>query len=485
MSYQDQGEFYSEFGNYDVSITLPDNYVVGATGNLKNELEVQRLDSLAADTSWVSNSGGEPLKFPPSSSQMKTLRYTESQIHDFAWFADKRFHVIKGEIMLPESGRKVTTWAMFTDQQAKLWKDAIPYINNSILYFSKWNGDYPYESFTAVQSALSAGDGMEYPGITVVGSVKDGYELDDVIAHEVAHSWFYSALGSDERRYPFMDEGITSANEVRYMNVRYPNKMLWEVYVKNIKLAKFFHIDKMDVKQMRELEWLSQARDNQEQPINLPASDFNTLNYSLMIYNKAGMGFNFLRAYLGDSLYDSTMHEYYRKWKFMHPQPGDLARLFERQTGKELSWFFNDLIGTTKRLDYKLVSWKNKQLLVKNNGKLSSPLEISGMIGDSICFDKWIDGFEGQKLIDLPEGNYTEIKIDRRHITPELFRLNNNIRRSGIFPKSDPVRTQLYFSLEDPEKRYLMYFPALNWTRENGLMMGDSIAQRIPYPKAL
>ena len=483
MSYQDQGEFYSEFGSYDVSITLPDNYIVGATGNLHNDKEAEMLDKLAADTTWRADSTFNETYFPPSSLKVKTLRYTENQVHDFAWFADKRFHVLKGKVKLPDSGREVTTWVMFTNQQAKLWKDAIPYVNNSILYFSKWNGDYPYKSFTAVQSALSAGDGMEYPGITVIGMAQDAYSLDEVIAHEICHSWFYSALGSDERRFPFMDEGITSAYEVRYMKERYPQKKLWEDFLNNRKLAKFFHIDKMPVKLMLELEWLSQARENLEQPLNLEAEDYTTLNYSLMIYNKAGMAFNYLRAYLGDSIFDSAMHDYYRKWKFRHPQPDDLRKVFESNTGKDLTWFFHDLIGTTKRMDYEVVRLEDQKLLVKNKGEMVSPLVISGMIGDSICFEKWVEGFEGQRWVELPEGNYSEIKIDPKHATPELFRLNNNIRKSGFFPKSDPLRSQLYFSLEDPEKRYLMYIPAFNWTKENGLMFGVALHNGFLTPK--
>ncbi len=483
MSNQDQGEFYSEFGTFDVSITLPENYIVGATGNLQNPEESKMLDQLAADTSWIKNTASEKADFPPSSGKMKTLRYTENQIHDFAWFADKRFHVLKGKVKLADSGREITTWVMFTNQQAELWKDAIPYVNHSIRLFSKWNGDYPYKNFTAVQSALSAGDGMEYPGITVIGKAKDAYGLDEVIAHEIGHNWFYSALGSNERKYPFMDEGITSANEVRYTHDRYPEKKLWETNVRNLKLAKFFHIDQMPVSQMRELEWLSQARDNLEQPINLPADDYNTLNYSLIIYNKAGTSFNYLRAYLGDSIYDSAMHDYFRLWKFKHPQPDDLRRVFESGTGKDLSWFFSDIIGTTKRMDYEVVSFENQKLLVKNKDELTSPLVISGMIGDSICFEKWIDGFEGQKEIDIPAGNYTELKIDPRHVTPELFRLNNNIRTSGVFPKADPLQTQLYFSLEDPEKRHLMFFPAVNWTRENKFMAGVALHNGFLTPK--
>ena len=247
MPYLDQAEFYSEYGSFDVSITLPANYVVGATGDLQNEEEKKMLDMISADSSWIKAYYKRNTDFPPSSKQMKTLRYTENNIHDFAWFADKRFHVLKGNIVLPDSEREVTTLAMFTDQEAQLWRNAISYVNDAIWYFSEWIGDYPYNTFTAVQSALNSGAGMEYPGLTVIGLAGDPYLLDEVIGHEICHSWFYSAIGSDERRYPFMDESIATAYESRYLNEKYPGKKLWEISFKNRKLAKFFHIDKMPV----------------------------------------------------------------------------------------------------------------------------------------------------------------------------------------------------------------------------------------------
>jgi hypothetical protein len=472
MPYLDQGEFYSEFGKYDVTITLPDNYTVGATGDLQNDLEAERLDLLAADSSWRNSTDESYNDFPPSSDENKTLQYTGNKIHDFAWFADKRFHVLKGSVKLPESGRQVTTLAMFTNQQSELWKEALKNVNSAIKYFSDRIGDYPYNTFTAVQSALNAGAGMEYPGITVIGIADDSYSLDEVIAHEICHNWFYSALGSDERRYPFMDEGITSAYEVRYLKERYPDKKLWEVYFSNMKIVEFMHIVKMPVQRIQEIEWLVQARQNLEQPMDLPAQDYSYVNYSVIIYSKAAIGFNYLRAYLGDSLFDSTMHEYYRTWASKHPGPDDLRNLFELNTQKNLSWFFNDFIGTTKRLDYKIVLLNGQRLLVKNNGEMISPLIISGVSGDSICFEKWSDGFEGKRWLDIPKSNYSEIKIDPMHVMPELYRLNNNIHKSWIMRKADPFRLQLLYTVEDPDKRSLMYIPALNWTRENGFMAG-------------
>jgi hypothetical protein len=445
---------------------------------------MERLDSLAADTTWKNTTDTAGYAFPPSSVQMKTLRYTGIQIHDFAWFADKRFHVMKGKVTLAESGKEITTWVLCTNKQAKLWKVAIPYVNTAISDLSKWIGSYPYNSFTAVQSTLNAGIGMEYPGITVIGYVDDGSALDKVIAHEVCHSWFYGALGSNERRYPFMDEGITSAYETRYMTERYPDKKLWELFFTNPKLGKLF-AETMPAERIHELQWLVTARNNEEQPLNLPATDYSSSNYGTMIYDKAGMGFNYLRAYLGDPLFDSVMHEYFRVWKFKHPQPDDLHQLFEAQTGKDLDWFFVDFLGTTKRLDYKVIRWKNQQLLVKNKGELVSPLVISGLRRDSMYFEKWVDGFEGEKWIDLPDGDYSRIKIDPLHQMPELYRLNNNIRRLGISPKGDPMHPKFLFSIEDPDIRTIVYMPALNWTKEDGIMLGAVLHNGLYLPKPL
>jgi hypothetical protein len=483
MPYLDQAEFYSEFGSFDVSITLPSNYIVGATGDLQNEEEKKQLEILSADTSWMKTPdfGGDG--FPASSSQMKTLRYKENQIHDFAWFADKRFHVLKGKVKLPDSGREVTIWAMFTNQEAPLWMNAISYVNQAILYFSKWIGDYPYNTFTAIQSALNSGSGMEYPGLTVIGLAKDPYLLDEVLAHEICHNWFYSALGSNERRFPFMDESIVSAYESRYMDERYPGKKLWEIDFKNWKLAKFFHIEAMPVQRIRELEWLVPARRNSEQPVNLAAPDYNYENYGSIIYNKAAQGFNYLQSYLGDSLFDSIMHDYYQTWKNKHPQPEDLRAVFESHTEKDLSWFFDDFLGTTRRLDYKIVRLENQQLLIKNIGELNAPLLIAGMTGDSIISEKWEDGFEGKKWINSQWKNYSEIIIDPGHKMTELFRLNNNIRTSGICRRADRVQFQLLYTIEDPDKRSLIFFPAFDWNSADGFMAGMAVHNGTLIPK--
>jgi len=485
MSYLDQGEFYSEYGDFDVRITLPEHYTVASSGDLQDSAELIRLDSLAADTDWKSIRMLGKTKKVPISTTTKTLRYTGENMHDFAWFADRHFNVMKGIIKLPESDRKVTIWVMLTARQSRLWQNALIYTNQAIMDFSHMIGDYPYNSFTLVQSPLSAGLGMEYPGLAVIGPTKSAWTLENVITHEIAHSWFYAALGFNERRFPFLDEGLSSTYEDRLMKDKYPEKKLWEIMLKSEKQAKFLHADKLPAKALQELQWLIPARNNSEQSLDLPSTDYNRFNYGQMIYSKASMGFTYLRAYMGDSLFDASMRDFYMQWRFKHPAPDDFRTAFEQPTEKDLSWFFDDFVSTTKRIDYHIVKIEKQKILVKNRGEMASPLIIAGLSGDSICFEKWIDGFSGEKWIEIPKGDYSEIIIDPHHVMPERFRLNNNIRTSGIFPKSDPIQLQLLTGIEDPEKIPLMYAPLVNWNRENGFMAGVAIYNGVITPKPI
>ena len=150
---------------------------------------------------------------------------------------------------------------------------------------------------------------------------------------------------------------------------------------------------------------------------------------------------------------------------------------------KTSTWFFDDFLGTTKRLDYKVVALDGKRLLVKNNGEMVSPVIITGMTGDSICFEKWEEGFKGEKWIDVPADGYSEIRINPNHVMPEINYLNNNIKKTGLFRKADPLNPQLLFSVEDPDKRSIMYVPSFNWDSQDGFMAGISVNNGFLLPK--
>ena len=477
MPYLNQGEFYSEFGSFDVSITLPKNYVLGATGDLVNgEEELEWLTKKAAEINENSTFDASDMSFPASDPQTKTLEFKQNNVHDFAWFCDKRYHVLKGEIETPHTKHKVTTWAFFTNAEANLWIKSISYINDAIYYYSLWNGDYPYNQCTAVDGTISAGGGMEYPNITVIGSSNNAFSLDQVIAHEVGHNWFYGMLGSNERIHPWMDEGINTFYELRYLEMKYPDKKLVDDLLGG-KRFKLFDLDRYSYKSELYLSYLLSASTNDDQPIETPAYDFTKMNYAVCLYEKTGLVFDYLMAHMGEKQLDDAMQRYFNEWHFKHPQPKDLRKILEDAYGKELNWLFDDLIGSKKKLDYKIAfahqnNDKSWDIGVKNTGDIAGPVFIQGIKDNKLVGEINYTGFKGKQALNFPASEIDYFKIDFAEDMPEANRKNNTIRTKGLFKTVEPFKLQFLASLNNPTKTQLFWSPALGWNNYNKFMLG-------------
>jgi len=479
MPYLDQGEFYSEYGTFDVKITLPKNYVVGATGDLVNgEKELAWLNKKAQETSKLTSFNSGDLSFPESNDTVKILHFHQEKVHDFAWFADKRYHVLKGEVELPHSKRKVTTWAMFTNNEADLWKNSIEYLNDATYYYSLWNGDYPYNHVTAVDGALSAGGGMEYPNITVIGESGTDFGLETVIMHEVGHNWFYGILGSNERDHGWMDEGLNSLNENRYIETKYPNAKLIPTDSSANSLLQFFDLGHYKHKSQYELSYLLNAKRNMDQPIEEKSDRYTSMNYGGIVYSKTAIVFDYLMAYLGEETFDRCMQRYFQEWKFKHPQPEDLKQIFEEETGKDLKWFFKDLIQTTKKIDYKITSAKKDTggvlLQIRNSGKVNGPFSVSAIKDSKIVETQWYEPIGKKKSVPFPIGDYDKYRIDANLDIPEINRKNNTLKTKGIFKTMEPFRFQLMGSLENPNRTQLFFTPIGGWNANDNFMLGTA-----------
>lgn len=477
MPYLNQGEFYSEFGSFDVTITLPKNYVLGATGDMVNgEKEIEWLNEKAKETETISAFDKKNMAFPESAIETKTLQFKQSNVHDFAWFCDKRYHVLKGEIETPHTKHKVTTWAFFTNAEAELWKKSITYINDAIYYYSLWNGDYPYNHCTAVDGTISAGTGMEYPNITVIGTTRSAFQLDLVIAHEVGHNWFYGMLGSNERKHPWLDEGINSFNELRYIELKYPDQKLVGNFA-NSKIAKLLDIQRYKHKAELYLIYMYSAATNTDQPIEAPAYDYTEVNYGGIVYGKTALVMDYLMSHIGEKKMDEAMQRYFEEWKFKHPQPADFRKIMEEVTGKNLSWLFDDLINSTKKLDYKIAfAHKNTDgswdLGIKNTGKINGPIFVQGIKNKKLVGELNYSGFFGKQALTFPSSEVDYFKIDFVEDMPESNRKNNTIRTTGIFKKVEPMKLQFLGSLNNPTKTQLFWAPAVGWNNYNKWMFG-------------
>ena len=478
MPYLDQGEFYSEFGSFDVSITLPSNYIIGATGDLQNQKEINRLNHLAKITDTITNFSND-ISFPVSNPQTKTLRYIQENIHDFAWFADKRYNVLKGEVELPYSKEKVTLWTMFTNNEANLWKNSIEYMHDAVYYYSLWNGDYPYKHCSAVDGTIAAGGGMEYPNITIIGESENAYYLEEVIMHEVGHNWFYGMLANNERDHPWLDEGLNSFHELRYMRLKYPQyNMMTNNMPKSIK--RILDIEHYTNKQITgELVYLINTWTAKDQPIELHSAKYTPINYGGIVYAKTAIVFDYLMSYIGEEMMNKCMQTYFERWCFKHPQPEDLRSVFEEVTEKDLSWFFDDIIKTTKQLDYAIIDIKKdiKDLLItlENKGDINGPVVISGVKDGESMASVWYDGFENKKTVRYFNGDYDYIRIDINGEMPEVNRNNNIMRTKGIFRKFEKTKPQLIGSLYNPEKTQIFFHPRITYNIYSKYSYGLSI----------
>lgn len=478
MPYLDLGEFYSEFGNFDVEIELPADYIVGASGLLQNQKELDFLFKRAKMTSQAISSGlSENFPIQPSESQIKTLRYKAEKVHDFAWFADKRFFVQHKLATLP-SGKQVDCWTMFTSLMQ--WKNSITFIERSLKFFAQNVGDYPWPQVTAVESALSAGGGMEYPMITVIGAASSEVDLDNVIAHEVGHNWFYGILGFNERDHPYLDEGINSYYENRYMMMHHHMTMIEAMLGSLEKIT--------GPANFKKLSYLATARDFSDQYPNQHSDHFTEINYGNDVYNKTAQLFEYAEQYLGQEEFDVVMKSFYEKWKFRHPYPEDLELHFNERYPGAFNWLFQGFLNSNEKVDYKICSVKKKDqsylLKIKNCEKIDAPYKLSGIKDGKEVISEWHKGFKEKMSVTVPykECDYFAIDIDGQSF--DLYPSNNTVRTSGIFKKSAPVDIKLIKIIDHPEKTDIGITPILGYNLHNGFMPGLFISGPLfPYRK--
>lgn len=370
IPYLDQGEFYSEFGDFDVRITVPQNYTIAATGELQNAPASAAPDNAPASATPDNSptlqeiapasafilppppKPSAPAKKPiphhttphptaqhPTTSHLtaphrpiqkpaapppvareiktKTLHYKQTNIHDFAWFADKHFKTDHDTLQLP-SGRIIQVYSYYTPAAGRAWQNSVNYIKDAIKFRSALLGEYPYNVVTAVQTKMGSTGGMEYPTITAINDIGSSpKDLDMTLEHEVGHNWFYGILGTDERRYPFMDEGFNTYYDNRYETSRYP-----PVTPNNWLEARL-----PENQEQWALDILYAAK--RDQPISTPAEDFTETGYFLTAYTKTGQWMKKLEDTLGIKTFDSCMRVYYSQWQFKHPYPEDLKKVFD------------------------------------------------------------------------------------------------------------------------------------------------------------
>jgi hypothetical protein len=318
MPYLEQGEFYSEFGNYAVSITVPETYTVAATGVLQNRSEsgsknhVERTGLTSPLRTAQKKQHGHLKKLADAQQsratdtlqRTKTLVFAQEQVHDFAWVASKDYIIDSDTCRLP-SGKMINVYACYTPDSRLRWKNSLTYLKAALRFYAAEVGEYPYATMTLAESAAAALGGMEYPALAILSAPPSEKTFDLLIAHETGHMWFYGTLATNERKAPWMDEGINTFYEKKYARQRYGESVKWE-----------------------ELLLQTNIKKKRDQPITTPAADFTPANYGLVAYYKTARWLAEVEKSLGTQPFREQMQAYYKQWQNKHPQHEDLRKFF-------------------------------------------------------------------------------------------------------------------------------------------------------------
>ncbi|HIG62233.1 MAG TPA: M1 family peptidase [Gammaproteobacteria bacterium] len=370
-----RGEFTLEFGNFDVSITVPDNHVVSATGRLTNPKEVlsadqrKRFAAISADQpSFIITPEEARINESLESSGSKTWRFKAERVRDFAWASSTKF-IWDAMLHLQPGAKfdKVLAMSFYPNEAQPIWSRYSTHaVAHTMDVYSRFSFDYPYPTAQSVNTWESGG--MEYPMITFNGyrpakpedkisidgsdpeetesteeleqeigeitySRRTKYGLIGVIIHEIGHFYFPMIVNSDERQWTWMDEGLNTFLE-------YVAELEWE---ENFPA---FNRDQTNV-----LDYIPEYMTSTRQVPIMTQSD-SILQFGPNAYSKPAAALTVLReTIMGRELFDFAFREYSNRWKFKRPTPADFFRTMEDASGIDLDWFWRGWFYTTEHVD--------------------------------------------------------------------------------------------------------------------------------------
>lgn len=371
IPYLGASEFYLDYGNINYSITAPSNLIIVGSGELLNPSEV--LSPTALSRLAKARNSDQTVLIRDSSEVIKketyfkkpalTWRFLCKNTRDVAWAASNAFVWDATRINLP-GGKKALAQSVYPLEVGSraAWGRSTEYAKASIeLYSKQWFG-FTYPTATNVGGIVT---GMEYPGIVFCDANSQGGELWEVENHEFGHNWFPMVVGSNERKYGWMDEGFNT-------------------FINSVD-TKIFNKGEYYLKQNVEAGALSAFGLQAEAIMNVP-DVIQASNLGEAAYNKPALGLTILREQvLGEERFDDAFRTYIKRWAFKHPTPWDFFHTMDNASGEDLSWFWKEWFFTTWKLDQavKAVDYIQKDaakgalITIENLGEMALPVTLA------------------------------------------------------------------------------------------------------------
>lgn len=369
LDFTDQQEFYNDFNDYTLSVSVPDNYIVWATGELQNTDEVLQpvfakklKESMATDAIVpIATARDIAAKNITAHNRLNTWKWKASHITDMTLGLSDHFVWDASSVVVDDgTGRRASVQAAYNDTAVD-FHSMVAFGRHSLDWLShKWPGvPYPYPKTTIFQGYAD----MEYPMMVNDATQEDLNFARFVVEHEIAHTWFPFYMGINEARYAFMDEGWATTFEL----------LIGREDLGTDRAEGFF-------RRFRVNSWIHDDAAEEDQPVITPANILRGAAYGNNAYGKPSLGYLALKDLLGDQLFKKCLHEYIGRWQGRHPIPWDFFYSFNNSSGKNLNWFWTNWYFTTNYIDFAVQQVSESAtgylVTIKNIGGYPAPIDL-------------------------------------------------------------------------------------------------------------
>ncbi len=441
MPYLDIGEYFAEYGDYEVTMDVPEDFEIVYTGIPVSDTSVDGR---------------------------RVVKSNAKSIPDFAWFASNTMRHLSDEVSI---GSKSIPIHLLTNDKENGHK-VIQHIKTALAFYSSEIGPYPYPQYSMLHWVDGSGSGMEYPMLSTVDVPYEQQRIDNLIAHEIGHNWFQSALGTNERAYPWMDEGLNSYIERKYNNAYYPRPNF------DASIVPWFRDvnDSYSVLQAGVCHLHCGAKLPAINSVGDTYGKVDVLSYGSNSYERMAMSLQYLENYIGQAVMREGLQTFYKEWVNKHPGPKDLQVTLEAVSGKKLGWFFKGIIEDNVIHDYKIsaVDREDHSLYVSIENKYDSPIpfQLSGYNDDGkLIYSEWIEPQPENSRIAIPDLDFESLQINGETPLLDVRRLNN-IKRIDKLVKRGPIKLRGFGVFSDLISRPINWHPSTGYNANDGLMLG-------------
>ena len=419
-------EFYMDPADYDVQVTVPRGWTVGATGTLQNAAAI--LSRAARDSLGAARTSGRIVRvLTPDSSAARVFtsgagrttmwHFKATDVRDFAWGTSDRYAWDATRALVGSDTVDISSFFRLSAPAAAWRIGGARYTRDAVQQLSADLWPYPYPQMTSMEGVLDGG-GMEYPMMTLMQPWADTLSLAGDLMHETGHMWFPMQVGSNETRYPWMDEGFTQFNTAQAMRVLYGEPRRGAGGRPN------------DAEIGQRAAYLRAARAGQEAPLMLHGDEFpRGLSY-VMNYNKTAQVLAALRAVLGPATFRRAFVEYGRRWIGRHPEPWDFFNSIAATANRDLSWFWTTWFYQTWPLDQAIESvmpaGDSIVITIVDRGLAPMPVRLAVTRAGGVVerldlpVDVWLSGARRAVVRVGREPRIARVELDPEGVFPDL-----------------------------------------------------------------